>query len=108
MNEEVTTQFIRTVQRDMYAKEISYLKQGRTMAGTPIGLLDPYLDDKNVLRVGKRMRNSCIEVTQKHQILIPVLEIIISPNFSLATITNRSTTKGVVSQLELFDRLVIG
>lgn len=60
--EEVTTLIIRTVQMDMYAKEISHLEQGRTIAGTPIGLLDPYLDDKNVLRVGGRIRNSCIEV----------------------------------------------
>lgn len=32
--EEVTTLIIRTVQRDMYAKEISHLEQGRIMAGT--------------------------------------------------------------------------
>lgn len=69
--EEVTTMFIRTVQRDMYAKEMSHLEQGRSMAGTTIGSLDPYLDDKNILRVGGRIRNFCIEVTQKHPILIP-------------------------------------
>lgn len=46
--EEVTTLIIRTVQRDMYAKEISHLEQGRIMAGTTFGSLDPYLDDKNI------------------------------------------------------------
>lgn len=55
----------------MYAKKISHLEQGRTMAGTPIGFFDPYFDDKNIVRVGGRIRNSCIEVTQKHPILIP-------------------------------------
>lgn len=35
--EEVTTMIIRTVQRDIYAKEISHLEQGRIMAGTTIG-----------------------------------------------------------------------
>lgn len=50
--EEVTTMIIRTVQRDMYAKEISHLEQGQIMAGTTVGSLDPYLDDKNVLCVG--------------------------------------------------------
>lgn len=104
--EEVTTMIIRTVQRDMYAKEISHLEQGRIMAGATIGSLDPYLDDKNILRVGGRIRNSCFEEHRNTQFLF--LGIIISPNFSLATITNRSTTKGVISQLEQFDRLVIG
>lgn len=55
----------------MYAYEISHLKQGRIIAGTTIGSLDLYLDDKNVLRVGGRLRNSSIEVTQKYPILIP-------------------------------------
>lgn len=41
------------------------------MTWTTIGSMDPYLDDNSILRVGGRVRNSCIEVTQKHPILIP-------------------------------------
>lgn len=40
------------------------------MVGIIIGLLDLYLDDKNVLCVGGRIRNFCIEVIQKYLIFI--------------------------------------
>lgn len=93
---------IRTVQRDIYAKEISHLEQGRIMAGTTIGSLDPYLDDKNVLRVGGRIRNSCIEVTQKHPILIPgnhhIAKLLISYYYEQVHHQGRHFTAGVVQQ----------
>lgn len=93
---------IRTVQRDMYAKEISHLEQGRIMAGTTIGSLDPYLDDKNILRVGGGIRNSCIEVTQKHPILIPgnhhIAKLLISYYHEQVHHQGRHFTAGAVRQ----------
>lgn len=102
LNEEVTTMIIRTVQRDIYAKEISHLEQGRIMAGTTIGSLDPYLDDKNILRVGGGIRNSCIEVTQKHPILIPgnhhIAKLLISYYHKQVHHQGRHFTAGAVRQ----------
>lgn len=52
------------------------------------------------------MKNSSVEVTQKHLLMGNAM----SRSFLLATITckNMFTNKDVITQLELIDRLVIG
>lgn len=71
-----------------------------------IGLMDLYLDDNSILCVGGRVRNFCIEVIQKYLIFIFGNYYIIK--FFIVIIMNSFIIKGVILQLELFDRLVIG
>lgn len=95
---------IQMVQKQHFSKEILYLSQQRQVPNNSKTLcLKPFLDNKRIIRVGGRLRNSNLNYDSKHQILLPkehfVSELIIleshirnlhaGPSLTLATVRNK-------------------
>lgn len=66
------TAIIKIVQRECFASEIMSLQTSDTVKNTSALLrLSPFLDNKQILRVGGRLKNADIPYEAKHQILLP-------------------------------------
>lgn len=69
--EEALLKCVRIVQRQEFAKEIEGLKLNKNVkSDSSIKSLNPYLDDKNILRVGGRLRNADLDNQSKHPIIL--------------------------------------
>ncbi|XP_064640944.1 uncharacterized protein LOC135495877 [Lineus longissimus] len=67
-------QIIRLVQGKAYPEELASLSKGTrsaVKAGSKIAPLDPFLDDKGIIRVGGRLSRSSMSYEVKHPVLIP-------------------------------------
>ena len=63
---------VRCIQRDVFQDEIStLLDKGRLSLGSKLVQLDPIIDDKDLLRVGGRLKKSSFLYGVKHPIIIP-------------------------------------
>ncbi|XP_076231248.1 uncharacterized protein LOC143177269 [Calliopsis andreniformis] len=63
---------IRTVQASTFSSDIQNLKANTELhPKSKLLSLHPFLDDKGILRVGGRLRNSNLPFSQKHPILLP-------------------------------------
>ncbi|GBM45351.1 hypothetical protein AVEN_172970-1 [Araneus ventricosus] len=63
---------VRNVQSVYFSKEIQCIKKGQQLHNSSNLLnLSPFLDEKNILRVGGRLRHSNLPAEQKHPMLIP-------------------------------------
>lgn len=63
---------IKAVQRHNYAKEISCLEEARRLpSNSTIKSLDPFLDERGLLRVGGRTRRAGLSQEEMHPIIIP-------------------------------------
>lgn len=63
---------IKTVQEEAYREEISSLKHtGQVHKRSAILSLNPYVDEEGLLRVGGRLKRSCLPLDEKHPIIIP-------------------------------------
>ncbi|XP_052787345.1 uncharacterized protein LOC128222405 [Mya arenaria] len=61
----------RTFQKESYPKEIDCLKEGIPIpASSPLLSLNPFLDEKGVLRVGGRLRNSKLPTPERNPIIV--------------------------------------
>lgn len=74
---------VRNVQSVYFSKEIQCIERGQHLQNSSNLLnLSPFLDEKNILRVGGRLRHSNISAEQKHPILIrnnnPICDLIIN------------------------------
>lgn len=70
--EQSKTYIIKRVQRAAYYGEIDALSKYATIkSNSNILFLNPFLDDKGVLRVGGRLEKSNYSTAQKHPIIIP-------------------------------------
>ncbi|XP_055998874.1 uncharacterized protein LOC130047578 [Ostrea edulis] len=70
--EESQIFIIRTLQNEMFQKEIEALHSGLPLPRqSTILSLSPYLDDLGVLRVGGRLRNAKMNLMQTNPIIIP-------------------------------------
>lgn len=70
-NEEALIRCIKITQLREFGPEIERLQQKKNLRKTSKVLnLNPYLDEKNILRVGGRLRNSDLETEQKHPIIL--------------------------------------
>ncbi|XP_055623250.1 uncharacterized protein LOC129766687 [Toxorhynchites rutilus septentrionalis] len=59
-------------QYEHFAEEIRQLrKQQLVLKQSPLRLLNPYLDEEGIIRVGGRLRNSSIDYVTKHQAILP-------------------------------------
>ena len=73
------TLMIKTVQREAYAQEIHSLETLKTQDQTPsvrmrrssLYRLQPFLDDRRMLRVGGRLRRAKMEYEEKHPVILP-------------------------------------
>lgn len=62
---------IRQVQEEEFTDEIKRIKQDKTVRNTSnIKTLNPFLDEKNILRVGGRLRNAEVNHEMKHPIIL--------------------------------------
>ena len=70
---------IKTVQREVYAQEIQSLESPQTQDQVPsaqmrrssLYRLQPFLDDRGILRVGGRLRRAEMEYEEKHPTILP-------------------------------------
>ncbi|XP_053618244.1 uncharacterized protein LOC128679812 [Plodia interpunctella] len=72
--EELSTSLedcVRIVQDKEFRNEINYLKQGKAIERrSKIKNLNPFLDDRNILRVGGRLRHADIPENRKHPMIM--------------------------------------
>ncbi|GBN61752.1 hypothetical protein AVEN_228269-1, partial [Araneus ventricosus] len=68
-----STEFLaRVAQLSEFKAEIDALKKGKDVAKTSkLKALDPFLDEKALLRVGGRLNNSDLPFESKHQLILP-------------------------------------
>ena len=70
--ENAKDRIIYCIQRDAYANEIKNLSSGKSISvNSSLHKLDPFLDDKGLLRVRGRLENSELSYDSKHPIIIP-------------------------------------
>ncbi|XP_011859366.1 PREDICTED: uncharacterized protein LOC105556862, partial [Vollenhovia emeryi] len=62
---------LKLVQANRFPEEIQILKKERVDVKGNIANLNPFMDNHGLIRVGGRLRNSKLTLTQKHPILIP-------------------------------------
>ena len=69
---ETEKYIVRTVQREIYAPEISCLEQNLPLPkSSHILSLDPFLDSNHLLSIGGRLKHADIPLPEKHPLLIP-------------------------------------
>lgn len=69
---QARTQIIYVNQREVYAQEISNLECNKSLPkGSPLRNLDPFLDEKGLLRVKGRLEYAELCFESKHPIIIP-------------------------------------
>ncbi|XP_043472974.1 uncharacterized protein LOC122505428 [Leptopilina heterotoma] len=62
---------IRLVQSSLFPTEISMLKQKKSIPkNSPLVNLNPFLDEKNILRVGGRLSNAPLEYDRRHPAIL--------------------------------------
>lgn len=63
---------IRAIQREHFAKEIAILQGKKELkSNSDIRKLNPFVDDKGLLRVGGRLTNAKLNYSARHQLLLP-------------------------------------
>ena len=63
---------IKDVQHTAFQEEIELLRAGKYVSpGHCLGLLSPFLDDEELLRVGGRLRKTTLPTDAKHQLILP-------------------------------------
>ena len=73
---EAEIAIIKSVQQGTFSKEIAALQAGNTneyviKKASPLFILDPYLDDQGMLRVGGRLEQADFSIEVKHPIILP-------------------------------------
>lgn len=64
--------WIKFVQSSCFSKEITELKQSKIVhPGSRIRNLNPFVDGKDILRVGGRLKHSTLNYNEKHPIILP-------------------------------------
>ncbi|XP_036147416.1 uncharacterized protein LOC118647173 [Monomorium pharaonis] len=62
---------IMLVQKEQFSDEINRISKTKEIKGTKLASLNPIIDDLGLLRVGGRLRNADIPISQKYPILLP-------------------------------------
>lgn len=66
------TKILHYVQRKEFSNEFNSLKEGKPLTGkSSLRSLNPFIDDKGILRVGGRLQNAEVNWNKKHQIILP-------------------------------------
>ncbi|XP_076246223.1 uncharacterized protein LOC143186434 [Calliopsis andreniformis] len=64
---------IKLVQEESFAKELDSLKANKLLPlKSKLILLNPFLDERGVIRVGGRLRNAPTNFDQKHPVIVPM------------------------------------
>ena len=63
---------VRMVQTLHFSKEVTLLKEASPVPrSSPLHMLNPFLDDKDIIRVGGRLSNSNLNFSRKHPVILP-------------------------------------
>lgn len=63
---------VKLVQQECFYRELQQLKQGKPLdSNSKIVCLNPFVDEKGLIRVGGRLHNSQLKYVTKHPILLP-------------------------------------
>ena len=74
---------IKTIQETEFSKEIIELKNNKQLSNKTLLSLKPYLDNEGMIRVGGRLINASIPFEQKHPLLLPSQNYVVSLLFNL-------------------------
>lgn len=62
---------LKMLQTEQFHGEIKRLKAEHSMTKGKFSSLNPFLDERDLIRVGGRLQNSNLTIAQKHPILLP-------------------------------------
>ncbi|XP_043263018.1 uncharacterized protein LOC122403528 [Colletes gigas] len=63
---------LRLVQGNAFTQELSDLRKNQTVtSNSPLRSLNPFIDDKGLIRVGGRLANAELKYYQQHQVILP-------------------------------------
>ena len=116
--QQATTVIVRTVQRDSFGPELSSTpysgtkpveasrrengEKKRTLRGSPLYQLDPFVDSDGVVRVGGRLRRAQLEYGEKHPALLPrshhVADLVVRHYHNQVHHQGRQITHGAIRQ----------
>ena len=66
------TAIVGVVQRKHFKEELKALQsKGAVMKKSSISLLEPFLDEEGIVRVGGRLRNTPLSVKARHPVIVP-------------------------------------
>ncbi|XP_036151070.1 uncharacterized protein LOC118648763 [Monomorium pharaonis] len=68
---EAEVRILKLIQNEQFANEITRISNSQDVKGSKLASLSPILDQSGLLRVGGRLRNAAIPISQKHPILLP-------------------------------------
>ena len=70
--QEAQDLLFKMVQDQSFANEKKHLLEGKAVPrGSCIVKLDPFLDDKGIIRVGGRLKRSCLAEEESHPVILP-------------------------------------
>lgn len=99
--EKASNFIIREVQRDFYPKEIQNLRKAdRVPRGSGVAPLSPFLDDDGVLRVGGRLNQSELKLSNRNPVILPgkshVATLLVRHYHALVHHQGRHLTEGAI------------
>ena len=63
---------IKTVQREAYKEELACIAKGKDIPmNSALKKLNPYLDDKGILRIGGRLKHAALDFREKFPVIVP-------------------------------------
>ena len=68
---EAEIKVLYAIQRSQFQDEITCISSKGRVKSSKLVALNPYLDENGILRVGDRLRNASVSISQKHTILLP-------------------------------------
>ena len=70
--QEAQDLLFKMVQDQSFANEKKHLLEGKMVSrGSPIVKLDPFLDNKGIIRVGGRLKRSCLAEEKSQPVILP-------------------------------------
>ena len=70
--QEAQDLFFKMVQNQLLANEKKHLLEGKMVPrGSSIVKLDPFLDNKGIIRVGGRLKRSCLAKEESYSVILP-------------------------------------
>lgn len=90
---------IRYIQNKYFSHEIHAIKNNKIFPSRAILKLNPFLDEKGLIRVGGRLTQAQLDFDQKHPILLPAKDRIISLLVDYYHISNLHASPGLLLAL---------
>lgn len=76
--DNATTKIVVALQKQCFSKELSEIRKNGHVTNKCIAKLNPFLDTEGILRVGGRLEQADVPYSQKHPILLPSRNMVVS------------------------------